>query len=685
MKTRVLAGALTMLLLSQLVTGCSRAPATSSGSGTGTTPNAAATEPTGTQDTWESGTWTDPSGEDTGATQEPGGSKPTGGKNTTTRRPTTGKTSGKTSTTTTKTPGKALAADVVTWFEGPLADIFPETTKSDASLASGHIDLLKNESESIQIGVRAAGEELTNLRVTVKPFSGSNAPSIMAVPIRLVYNSNPSRGFTAEGGNAANYSRGESPKMFPEYYDVNNNIVGNPKGIQYTIPAGESAGIVVEVTASKSTPAGEYKTTVELSGDQGTRSIPVSVKVWNAALPDPKDSTFSYTNWFSSSNMNEAGFPSFMDAYYDAGSFNENFFTVMANYAKVMKKERQNVIYVPTMALLTSDMTIDGAGNYQFTFKNFDRYIETFIQNGSVKALEGGFFYEKDWYIDPPTQPNTWPEGPLVTPIFVKNGNGCTTKWVYAESAEANRHFEQLIPALYNHLKAKGWDKMWLQHVCDEPLSEVQAKQISDMYKRILKEMPGVRTLDAGSHQLTNFPDNELRINCPQLDDYERNRDGYNALNKADNGVDVWMYTCVNPQGNYMTRIADYPLLSARIIGWYSWQQGIKGYLHWGWNLWQQAAYARNDPFTDMYCEDAAGDAFLVYPDSLNMSVFEGPRSTSVRDSWEDYELLVLAAKKNSSKTKQLVDSLVRNGTTFTRTNANLMNARLELMKIAAG
>ena len=103
---------------------------------------------------------------------------------------------------------------------------------------------------------------------------------------------------------------------------------------------------------------------------------------------------------------------------------------------------------------------------------------------------------------------------------------------------------------------------MWLQHVCDEPLSDLQARQIDAMYKRILKEMPGVRTLDAGSHQLTNFPDRSLSINCPQLDDYERSRDGYNALNKANNGIDVWFYTCVNPQGNYMTRIADYPLLS---------------------------------------------------------------------------------------------------------------------------
>jgi len=593
-------------------------------------------------------------------------------------------TTKKAGTTTTKKESKPLDSSVITWFEGPLTDIFPETVKTGDSLSAGHIDVCKNETESIQIGVRASKEELTNLRVTVKPFSGSNAPKIMVAPIRLVYNSKPSYGFTSEGGYSAKYSRGTSPKEFPEYYDTINNVVGLAKGITYSIPAGQSAGIVVEVTTTSSTPAGTYNTTVELSGDQGSRSIPITVKVWNITLPEPKNSTFSYTNWFVSSNFLTDGFPSFMDAYYDAGSFNDNFFTVMANYAKVMKKQRQNVIFVPIQALLSSDMTIDSSGNYKFTFKNFDRYIETFLKNGSVKALEGSFFYDKDWYINPPSGKNQWPQGELVTPIFVKSNGKVTTKWVYAESEEANRHFDQLIPALYSHLKSKGWSNIWLQHVCDEPLSEIQSKQISRMYKRILKDMPGVRTLDAGSHQLTNFKENEMRIYCPQLDDYERNRNGYNTVNKSNLGIDVWMYTCVNPQGNYMTRIADYPLLSARVMGWYIWQQGLKGYLHWGWNLWNQAVYSRNDPFYDMYCDSAAGDAFLVYPDSANMSVFEGPRSTSVRDSWEDYELLMLASKKNASKTKQIVDTVVKSGDNFIRDNKKLIEYRMSLLQIAA-
>lgn len=653
-----------LMAMGLLCTGCS-------GDGTGATTTTG--ESTTTTTTGAADTTTQTGG---GTTSQTGGSTDEQ-KVTTTKKDTV--------TTTTTAAVNALSKSVVTWFESPLTDIFPDTVKSTSSLEKGHIDVAKNESESIQIGVRAGEEELTNLRVTVKPFSEKNAPAITVAPIRLVLNSKPSWGFTVDGGFVSKHSRGESPGEFPEYYDTGNNTVGLAKGIRYTVPAGQSAGIVVEVTTEANTPAGEYSTTVELSGDQGTRSIPITVKVWNTTLPEPKDSTFSYTNWFSSTNMNGDGFPAFMDAYYDAANFGENFFTVMANWAKVMAKQRQNVIYVPTMALLVSDMTIDADGTYHFTFKNFDRYIETFLENGSVKALEGGFFYEKDWYVNPPTEPNTWPEDSLVTAIFVKDGDRCTTKWVKVTDAAAEPHFDQLIPALYSHLKAKGWEDIWLQHVCDEPLSDLQADQISAMYKRILAEMPGVRTLDAGSQQLKNFPDGEMSVYCPQLDDYERTRNAYNQVNDGNSGHELWTYTCVNPQGSYMTRIADYPLLWARVIGWYDWQQGVTGYLHWGWNLWQQAKYSPNDPFGDMYCDSAAGDAFLVYPDAANMSVFEGPRSTSVRDSWEDYELLVLAAGKNSTKAKNLVDSIVTSGTVFTHVSEKLLDARLELLKLAAG
>lgn len=569
---------------------------------------------------------------------------------------------------------------MVTWFEGPMTDICRESRKNVSSLESGHIDVMKNEVESIQIGVYAEEQELTNLKVTVKAFEGADAPAIAAMPIRLVYCSGESRGF-AEG--IASYKRGELPGELPEIYDSSDNTVGHVKGLTYTVPQGESAAVAIEVTTTASTKAGDYATEVVLEGDQGKVTVPVTVKVWDVTLPDPKDSAFSYTNWFNSCNgMLVGSFANFMNIYGSSG-FDDTFFEVLGNYMEVMKKERQNVVMIPTLHLLAHDMTFGADGSYQFTFETFDRYVETCLQHGSIKSLEGYFFYSKDYYIN-----NDPKQGSMVTPILVPDENGKPkSKFVLAETPEADRHFDQLLPMLYAHLKEKGWDTMWLQHVCDEPLSQIQYDQINNLYQRILKKMPTVRTLDAGSGQIAKFGDvGALSIYCPQLDSYEASRDNYNTISREDNGYEVWTYTCVNPQdGNTMTRIGDYPLISARVIGWYIWQQGLTGYLHWGWNLWDKSVNAPNDPASDMFCRDAIADGFLVYPDWANLSVFEGPRSTSVRDSWEDYELLCLAAAKDSAATRELVNGTVRSGKNFVRSNKQLCETRLALMEIAAG
>ena len=573
------------------------------------------------------------------------------------------------------------STNYVTWFENALTDIFEDTKKNVSSMEKGHIDVMKNECESIQIGVYAATEDLVNLKVDVKQFEGENAPEVTVMPIRLVYNSTESIGFK---DGVATYERGESPGYFPEYYDSTNSALGVSSGMDYKILKNTSAAALIEVQTTANTIAGDYNTTVLLTNDKEIREIPISVKVWDVTIPEPKDSNFTYTNWFKTCNNVEVGeFYSFMDIY-GAAEFNENFFTVIKNYATVMKKERQNTITIPINALLASDMKFGPNGELQFTFKNFDRFIEAFMQYGSIKYLEGYHFYSKDYYIETGSETKT---GSLVTPIIIADENGRPkTKWVFVETDEANRFFEQLIPALYNHIKEKGWHKIWLQHVCDEPLSKTQYEQINRMYKRILSEMPGVRTIDAGSGQIEKFgKENALSIYCPQLDSYESSRTSYNEISAADNGIDVMFYTCVNPQdGNVMTRIADYPLLSHRIIGWYQWQQGVKGYLHWAWNSWDKPIGSTNDPATNMYCKNAAADGFLVYPDYLNLSVFEGPRATATRDSWEDYELLTIAASKNNSAVRELLNGIVRNSKNFIRSNIKLLETRKKLLEIAS-
>lgn len=565
-------------------------------------------------------------------------------------------------------PGLSKSADL--WVENSLTDIFAETKPSD-NLKEVQVDMVKNESENVQIGIRSPAK-LNDVRIEIKPFKEANAPKIKAMPVRMVYNSKSSYGFTGEyPGIVSTHKRGNSPGYFPEYY-VPTPLVGD-------IDANKSYSVVVEATTTALTAAAKYSTTLTLSSQQGIlREIPVTVNVHQAVLPDPKDSQFSYTNWIAPFDWWTGAVSSYYDTWYAVNGIDHNFFSLMSNFAAVMKKQRQNTIMVP-LALLRDNASFDAQGKLNLRFDNFDRYIQAFIENGSIKNLEGEHWYEMNW-----TNAADPYNSSLVAKIMRKGATGKTEfARVAVDSPEAMSYFNDLIPLLYNHLKAKGWDKMWIQHVQDEPMVTVQHQAISSMYKRILDEMPTVRTVDAGSKQKDWFAD-ELSIFCPQLDYYEKAREGYDYIGRQPN-QELWTYTCVNPQmDNFMTRIADYPLLSTRVIGWYLWEQGITGYLHWAWNLYNQAKTTPNQPFKDMYCEGASGDGWLVYPDKENHSVYEGPRSTSVRDSFEDYELLALAAKKNLLQTQAICSEMVSSGTVFVRDPNKLLEARLRLINLAS-
>ncbi len=565
-------------------------------------------------------------------------------------------------------PGVSKSADL--WVENSLTDIFTETKSAD-NLKAVQVDMVKNESENVQIGIRSL-TQLNDVTIEIKPFKESNAPKIKAMPVRMVYNSKSSYGFTGEhSGIVSTHKRGNSPGYFPEYYVPTSNM-GN-------IEADKSYSVVVEVTTTVLTASAKYSTTLMLSSKQGViGEIPVTVNVHNAVLPDPKDSQFSYTNWITPFDWWTGAVSSYYDTWYAVKEIDQNFFSLMSSFASAMKKQRQNTIMVP-LALLRANASFDTQGKLKLTFSDFDRYIQTFIENGSIKNLEGEHWYEMNW-----TNSNDPYNSPLVAKIIRKGATGkAEFARVPADSPEAISYFNELIPLLYGHLKAKGWDKMWIQHVQDEPMVTVQHIAISSMYKRILHEMPTVRTIDAGSKQKDWFAD-ELSIFCPQLDYYEKAREGYDYIGKKPN-QELWTYTCVNPQmDNFMTRIADYPLISTRVIGWYLWKQGITGYLHWAWNLYNQAKATPNQPFKDMYCEGASGDGWLVYPDKENHSVYEGPRSASVRDSFEDYEILALAAKKNPAQTQAICSEVVTSGTIFVREPNKLLDARLRLIKLAS-
>jgi hypothetical protein len=116
----------------------------------------------------------------------------------------------------------------------------------------------------------------------------------------------------------------------------------------------------------------------------------------------------------------------------------------------------------------------------------------------------------------------------------------------------------------------------------------------------------------------------------------------------AEQGIPHWVYFCCGPTGKYLNRFMDTPLPKIRMAGWTFYRLRAKGFLHWGFNYWNDLQKPERpvDPFHDPSAAGSpyipAGDPFVIYPgpddrplDSIRWEVFA--------ESLQDYALLQTA------------------------------------------
>lgn len=597
--------------------------------------------------------------DETGSTS---GSTTTAAGTTTTKGDEAKQTKPKTTTTTTRATVNTapLADSVKIWTADALTDVLTTTAMPSGAATSGELHMLKNEAESLQVAVRPGNGTLKNVTVTVEPVSGL---SLTVYQIGYVK-------YRKHSANIGDYRRAAAGTPVPEYY-MNSNTAES-------VAKGTTATFCVEAISTAKTKAGTYNTNIVISSSEGTRKLPLQIKVYNGTLPEPKDSEFSYTCWAKTAYWPNNTADKINHTLFDIKGYDEGFWKLQEKYAKVMKKERQNVLDVPIRELLGTGLTIKADGTYQFDFTTFDRFIETYLKHGSFKYLEGRHVLDKDWYIEP--NDPSWPTNATDAWVYVVKNGEITTKWEFTNSPEAQKHLNQLLTALYKHLKAKGWDKIWIQHVADEVEGVRPRNEVAATYDLVHQLMPGIKTIDAGLNTYIYYS-GKLDIPVPRLDNFQNKKVNYEEMSKT-HGATLWTYTCDGPQGNSMSRLNDFPLLSTRALGWYMWQNNVNGFLHWAWNLWDRLTIRGLDPFSDIHCAGGPADGFLVYPDLENIGVLEGTRATAMRDALEDNELMRLAAKKNSAEVKKIIDDLVRSNTDFEREPVKYLQARIKMLQM---
>lgn len=407
---------------------------------------------------------------------------------------------------------------------------------------------------------------------------------------------------------------------------------------EYSIPCGQTQAIWVTVSVSSDIKPGLYEGVLNIQGSVGEDHFSVDkqmeVYVYPVVMEEP---SFLTLNWYHDTPSNLKLFNDGKDASMYSGAY----WKFIKALVEKMKEAHQNVALVNPLQHITIKQKSD---KYSFDFSHFDKIIEIFQEAGITKMIAGTQLGDRSALV--------WTSSyNLKVPVME---NGKMEEHLYPLEDEHTQNFyKQFIPALMDHLKQKGWDKIYYQHIADEPIDD-NAESYIAIAKFIKGLAPQIKIIEAcQSAKLSNAID----VWVPILNAYQSNYEFFKDRQK--HGDQVWFYTCCFPKGEYVNRFIELPLIKTRLIYWFAFYYGATGYLHWGFNYWNDHPYEDTTVMDDWGSTLPGGDSFIVYPDKgkLNGSI----RLEAVRDGIEDYTLLKMLEKKDSTLAHKICGAMIKN------------------------
>jgi hypothetical protein len=477
------------------------------------------------------------------------------------------------------------------WAVDPLVKVFRDDAPA-ADSAPARADAARGEWVSLQVVLRSA-QPLRGLSARVAPFE----PKLGEVRCRFV-GYVPVRLNVGIGKNRLRPAPADFPDPLLEVESID-------------VEAGAAQPVWITVFIPADAEPGLYRSRVEFStGD----SHPLEVRVFPVTVPAER--SLWVTNWFWDWSLVKF-------AVKDKKKFSEEYWETLRAVARNMAEHRQNVVLTTVNDLVRFSMK---EGRLQFDWSNLDRWIRLFIDEGVIGRIEGGHIGGRagKW-----TEPfSVW----IWTPGGARN--------VDPESPEAADFYGQYLPALREHLKERGWLDRYVQHIADEPVPQ-NARSWLAAAALVRKHMPGVKIIDAlhTAKELLGSVD----IWVPMLNTYQSRF--HPARQEA--GEEVWIYTCVHPQGYYPNRFIQQPLVLTRLLHWVNYKLGATGYLHWGFSHWSSDdPFTKTEPKLGDFGLLPAGDSWIVYP--RPGGILDSIRWEAMRDGIEDYELLRLLKKSEA-------------------------------------
>ena len=450
---------------------------------------------------------------------------------------------------------------------------------------------------------------------------------------------------------------------FTDYITYNDgvpypDIISNKKTAHVLMNATQSIWIRFQV--GENAALGTHNINITVHTSLGSFNFEWKLTVYSASLPEPKNSEIGHEYFLCPFKI----FPK--DKHFDTPPY-EPFFDylrydniwweLMANYAKTLAEMRVNSLHLPIMNLLSdSGSKRLNESEWDINFNLFDRMVEVFLSNGSFKYISVSAIVKGV-------------EGKTILSID-ENGE-ISELTIYTK--EADDWAKAFYSAIYEHFKEKGWLSMLRMRLQDEPHSSEFWKWSKEHCRAIMPDVVCGDPLDthAISRELTGY----INQYIPRLEVFEAGPDFYKERQRA--GDELWCYSCCYPfEMGWMNKFIDLPPIYCRLIKWACFSHGITGYLHWGFNDWDESLYGlhANARFK--------GDGFIVYPDVENNSLLLSARGINTIEGLQDWELLKILFKTNPDGAKAISRRIAKAFNDTHADSASVEAARAEILTL---
>lgn len=457
------------------------------------------------------------------------------------------------------------------WTSDSLTKIFQSTVFDPASPQELSLLAARNEYRSGQIVVRS-DNVLTNIEVTPSDLVGPNNFTLSNVTVQLVEYLTVRRHSELIDPAEVLYPPDAGSMLYPDPLLPTSQLA--------ELPANTTQPFWYKAFVPGDAPAGDYYGTVSIAADQAQYTVNVHLRVYDVTVPELADSEYLVDNWLVSAGWAPHGVAA-IDYQYGIEQWSDEWWTLMSRFADYMADHRNNVLWLSPIAYLQQASHIDDQGNIAYDWTLFDRFVQMFKNTGAGKYLHGvSLLLGKN------------ADDRFVLSILANENGEIVQKLVTVDDPRAEAFLNDYLPALAAHLYEKGWLDTFIQSGGDEPRSNQDNADNNWVYDKIhaltvVEDSSGVKhgikTADA---QVIRQEQSQsgLDVFIVKQDVFDLNQSFHKEMQRL--GKELWLYICNYPQGKYLNRLFDMHLTKTLLPHWYTYKNGMTGYLHYGFNIW---------------------------------------------------------------------------------------------------